>query len=82
MPLRWENAKALPTCPQQPQQKKKQIQAAIPHRPCDLIDAREPTGQNASQIGEVGDIVSESPGDGIRGRLRRASTHCALQAAT
>jgi hypothetical protein len=64
MPLRLDNARALPTCPQQEQQKNKLFESRFK-----IDDAAspmpEPDSQNASrpgrhQIGMVGEIISES----------------------
>ncbi len=92
MPLRLDNANALPTCPQQTQQKQKRfkprfkVDHAAPSMP-ENLPARTPrTGRD--QIGRMGDIVSEAPGDftsvhpgdfvGIRIRRHQAGTEASL----
>src|SRR6266851_9239808 len=64
MPLRLDDARASPTCPQQEQQKNKSFKPRfkIDHAASPMP---EPNSQNASrpgrhQIGMVGEIISES----------------------
>src|SRR5246127_2952901 len=64
MPLRLDNARALPTCPQQEQQKNRPSSrdSRLTTR---LRRCQKPKSQNASrpgrhQIGMVGEIISES----------------------
>jgi len=66
MPLRLDNAIALPTCPQQPQKKKKgdsRLTARLDR--CQRTSRPERLAAGRDQIGKVGDIVSESTGDFI-----------------
>jgi hypothetical protein len=70
MPLRLDNAAALPTCPQQPQTapEKEQTQSRDSRLTmrlgrCQRTNQPERLAPGRDQIGEVDDIVSESPGD-------------------
>lgn len=73
MPLRLDNAIALPTCPQQPQKKK--AGSSCDSRLTTQLDRCQKTNRpeclatGRDQIGKVGDIVSESAGDFISVRL-------------
>lgn len=65
MPLRLDNAKALPTCPQQQQQKtggsSRDSRLTTRLAQCQRIHRPERLAPGRDQIGKVGDIVSESP---------------------
>src|SRR3954449_12152508 len=69
MPLRLDNAIALPTCPQQPQKKKtgRSRDSRLTTRldRCQRTSRPERLAAGRDQIGKVGDIVSESTGDFI-----------------
>src|SRR3954463_1253756 len=73
MPLRLDNAIALPTCPQQPQKKKtgRSRDSRLTTRldRCQRTSRPERLAAGRDQIGKVGDIVSESTGDFISVRL-------------
>lgn len=73
MPLRLDNAIALPTCPQQLQKKKagSMLRFQIDHaaRPRQKTNRPERLATGRDQIGKVGEIVSESVGDFISVRL-------------
>src|SRR5713101_3521168 len=85
MPLRLDNARALPTCPQQEQQKK---QASRDSRlTTRLCRCQKPNSQNASrpgrhQIGMVGEIISESWARSNRYTRARSSESALIARAT
>src|ERR1700682_2918599 len=64
MPLRLDNARALPTCPQQEQQKNKSFKPRfkIDHAASPMPETRQPERLRPGrhQIGMVGEIISES----------------------
>jgi hypothetical protein len=64
MPLRLDNARALPTCPQQKQQTKKTLEPRfkIDHAasPMPETDSQNASRPGRHQIGMVGEIISES----------------------
>ena len=65
MPLRLDNARALPTCPQQSNSRRRRPSSRDSRLTPRLHRCQKPSSQNASrpgrhQIGMVGEIISES----------------------
>src|SRR5580704_4050872 len=65
MPLRLDNARALPTCPQQSNSRRRRPSSRASRLTPRLHRCQKPSSQNASrpgrhQIGMVGEIISES----------------------
>src|SRR5229473_1888683 len=86
MPLRLDDARASPTCPQQEQQKNKSFKPRfkIDHAASPMP---EPNSQNASrpgrhQIGMVGEIISESWARSNRYTRARSSESAIVMNAT